>query len=70
MNKKIILAVVAIIIVAGAVYFLKVNPKTAEPKPIDTNETTSEEVNQNLDSIDTGDIENELKGVDDELQGL
>ena len=70
MNKKIILAVVAIIIVAGAVYFLKMNPKVTEPEPIDNNEITTEEVQNDLDSIDTGDIETELQDIDKELQGL
>lgn len=72
MNKKIILIVLALVIVAGAIFILRKAPSTIAPG--DDSEITSStdptSIQNDLNGIDTGNVENELNAVDEELKKL
>ena len=74
MNKKIILIILAVIVIAGVIYLAKKNPQTQTPAEDTAGDTvesvTPESVNADLDSVDTKDVEGELQGVDEELKKL
>lgn len=77
MNKKlyIILAVVAIIIVASAIWLVLRKPANEMPtNPADQSQTMKgdsiQAINQDLNSIDIGNLDEDFKEVDKDLNSL
>ncbi len=77
MNKKlyIILAVVAIIIVASAIWLvLRRSANETPTNPIDQSQTMKgdsiQAINQDLNSIDIGNLDDDFKAVDKDVNSL
>ena len=75
-NKKILLAISAIVVIVVIAILILKSPKTQAPAEIGETEEngtemiTPEKVNQELENIDSGDVEGELKDIDAELKNL
>ena len=73
MNKKILIVIaIAIIAALGAwLYYGRMNAVPAPiDQPIELNDDTTESINEALDEIDVGDIDEELSDIDEAIQGL
>jgi len=69
-NKKTVLitVIVGAVVLGALVWWIKQVPQQAQTSPTPDAETAA--INQDINSIDVGDLNSEFNSIDQELQGL